>query len=60
MSDDRDARVLAALDQLRDDLAGQLVQVRADVLEKIDRLQDAMVQQIQRLRSEVRQLKGGP
>jgi gas vesicle protein len=56
--DDRDARVLAALDQLRDDLAGQLMRVRADVMEKIDRLQDVMVRQIQRLQSELRQLKG--
>ena len=58
MSDDRDARVLAALDQLRVDLARQLVQVRVDVMERIDRLQDAMVRQIQRLQSEVRQLRG--
>jgi hypothetical protein len=45
MSDDRDARILAALDQLRGDLAGQLVQVRGDVMARIDRLQDALTAQ---------------
>ena len=32
--DERDARILAALDRLRADLAGQLVQGRADVMER--------------------------
>ena len=45
MSDERDARILAALEQLRDDLAGQLVQLRADVMARIDRLQDALAAQ---------------
>jgi hypothetical protein len=52
MSDDRDARILAALDQLRSDLGerlealdGRLVQVRADVMGRIDRLQDALTPQ---------------
>ena len=51
-SDDRDAHIPAALDQLRGDLGerlealdGRLVQVRADVMGRIDRLQDALTAQ---------------